>query len=98
MRIMKLGIYIWRIEGVFEGLGPRFHCGKKGDEKLKMHISLPHRKNWLSKSPSGHPDKGIIPLIRYAEPSQREVKPRRYRTHVPILTHSVVSLAAQKCG
>ena len=61
---MKFGICIGRIEGVLRGLVRCEAAFVRGDEMYKAHIALGHGKDGLSRSPSGHPNKGIIAFPR----------------------------------
>jgi len=62
VRKMKLGIYTRHIRAVFGSFARPEAAGRRGDEKEKTHIAHSQGKNWLSRSPSGAPDKVIIAL------------------------------------
>ena len=66
VRIMKAGIYTWRIKGVLRGLARCKATVEAVDKKVKTHIALAQEENRLSRSSSGFPDTPIIPLERNA--------------------------------
>ena len=64
MRIMKAGIYTWRIKGVLRGLARCKATAGAVDKQVKTHIALAQEENRLSRSSSGFPDTPIIALER----------------------------------
>ena len=66
VRIMKAGIYTWRIKGVLRGLARCEATAGAVDKQVETHIALAQGENWLSRSPSGFPDTLIIAPERNA--------------------------------
>lgn len=64
VRIMKAGIYTWRIKGVLRGLARCKATVEAVDKQVKTHIALAQEENRLSRSSSGFPDTPIIALER----------------------------------